>query len=225
MSIQAIAWAFEQQIESSMMKLLLLCFANYATEYGTAWCTIPRLQTMTGMNERTILKWIRELETLGYISDTGKREGETSRIKVYKLVAFQTHSKMQVLDKGGNTCKNEGGNTPILSKSPCTPYIDKPKINLKAKKSNLMTLAQWETKMGCQLCIQQMAQWGKQKNLNPKKVADLIEVFRTHCTANASMFADFVAAFQNWVNRGYLGVKLDDLKNAVVETYDRGHQL
>jgi Helix-turn-helix domain len=69
LSIQAMAWAIEQQeIKEPVTRLVLLCLANYAGADGShAFPSIARLQRDTGLSERSIRQHLRKLETASLI--------------------------------------------------------------------------------------------------------------------------------------------------------------
>jgi hypothetical protein len=229
MSIQAISWAFSQQLDSPNLKFVLICFANYANEYGTTYCSNRTIQAMTGMDDKTIAKWVKKLEEDGILLDTGKRQGDTGRIKIYKIVAFETHPKTGVLEAAVITPKTEALNTPKNGESPIPPYKDnlksKPKEN--NKKKNQVTLEKWEEAIGSQLCVEQMASWVKENRLDPEKIKILIPRFREKMISQGKLYANFVATFQVWLREGWLGMTFPaaQLPAAVVtqvEVIDRG---
>ncbi|MEK6291078.1 MAG: helix-turn-helix domain-containing protein, partial [Paraburkholderia tropica] len=69
MSIQAMAWAIEQQeIKDSLARHVLLCLANYADNHGkTAFPSTATLVKDTGMSRSTILRKLDLLEEMGLI--------------------------------------------------------------------------------------------------------------------------------------------------------------
>ena len=70
----------------------------------------------------------------------------------------------------------------------------------------------WETDIGSKLCIDQMASWVKDNRLDPKKVRQSIIEFRDLVQQNGNEYADFVAAFKNYARRGYLSMKLPQMR-------------
>jgi uncharacterized phage protein (TIGR02220 family) len=70
MSIQAMAWAMQQQIVlEPAQRHVLLCVANYADHQGkAAFPSAARLMKDTGLSERTVRRKLLELEQTGVIS-------------------------------------------------------------------------------------------------------------------------------------------------------------
>jgi hypothetical protein len=235
MSIQAISWAFKQKLDSSPLKFILICFANYANEHGFTWCSNEQLVHMSCMNEKTVKKWVKKLEDDGFLIDTGKRQGATGRIKIYKIVSFETQPNLASLDSRPNQANSgqvirpiQGSNQANLGKPLTIPYIDKPKdtketINTKSKK---LSLAQWEEKQGAKLSSKMMMNWVKANNFDLAKIDSAIGDFRLRVTASGNPFVCFVAAFQNWFNRGFLTIKPAQAKtqkqNDGVVIFDKG---
>ena len=84
MSSEALAWAFKQPVKSSGAKFTLIALcecANYKT--GRITPSIAHIVEMTGLNRKSIIAHIQQLEAEGYIADTGERCGATKQIKVY----------------------------------------------------------------------------------------------------------------------------------------------
>ena len=68
MSIKAITWAFDQQLNDSTAKLVLLGIADkYNEDRGYAWPSIARLAEMSDCTERTVSRKLAFLEEAGYI--------------------------------------------------------------------------------------------------------------------------------------------------------------
>lgn len=84
MSMEAIIWAYKQELKSSP-KFVLVTMANYS---GETDCIFPSIQTVcnkTGLDRKTVISAISTLEKLNLIRDTGERKGATGQIKVYQL--------------------------------------------------------------------------------------------------------------------------------------------
>lgn len=94
LSIQAMAWAIEQQeITEPVTRLVLLCLANYAGADGShAFPSIARLMRDTGLSDRAIQQHLRKLEAASLIRQGNRlfavaKIGRGDRIpKVYDLV-------------------------------------------------------------------------------------------------------------------------------------------
>jgi len=234
MSIQAITWAFKQQVESSNLKFILICFANYANEYGMTWCSTETIVAMTSMNRKTVLKYTAELERIGVLVDTGQREGKTHSIKIYSIAAYEANPKMGQLVSSPKitpeAVPNLTGSSPKLGNPPAPPI----KINLKEpkgtikKKSEMISLADWEMKIGSKLCVQMLSDWIKEKGAGATQIAELIEEFRLEMQSKDKRYADFKTTFQVWLTKGYLSKTLAQVCTAgrrpsgEVQMFDKG---
>ena len=85
MSLDATIWAWKQQIRPSH-KLILLSLADRAGADDTAWPSKKQLEFDTGIERKTVMDALRQLETVGLIEDTGSRKGPTRQVPVYRLV-------------------------------------------------------------------------------------------------------------------------------------------
>lgn len=212
MSLQALTAVFNLDIKPSPMKFVLVCLANYANEQGEAWCSAKTMQGMTCLDIKTVEKWTRQLEVQGFIRDTGDRRGHTKSIKIYQIVSFEAHPNQ----RHGSSPNAEpklpqcaDGSSPNAEISPCTPYIAKPK---EPKKNIKCVLAVWEKNIGCQLCVEQLMGWIKEKGLDPNGVKVAIEEFRDQVTGGGNQYADFTAAFKTYLRKGYLRLKIDQVR-------------
>ncbi|EMD3380493.1 helix-turn-helix domain-containing protein [Salmonella enterica] len=84
MSRAATDWAWNLEL-SSAPKLLMLSLADRADEMHCCYPSIQRLVKDTGMDRKTIGKWINQMMEDGLISDTGERKGRTKQIRVLQL--------------------------------------------------------------------------------------------------------------------------------------------
>lgn len=109
LSIQAMAWAIEQQqITEPVTRFVLLCLANYAGSDGNAACpSVLRLARDTGLSERAIRSHLRKLEAAGIIL-RGNQAFAAVKIKdpryrpvVYNIVTARGASDAPLAVKGG----------------------------------------------------------------------------------------------------------------------------
>ncbi|KAA9019280.1 MULTISPECIES: helix-turn-helix domain-containing protein [Sphingobium] len=85
MSFDALAWASKQQPGKMAAKMVLLCLANYANEDGEAYPSTAAIAAFGDMNHKTATTALDRLEEIQLISDTGRRQGKSGQIKVYRL--------------------------------------------------------------------------------------------------------------------------------------------
>lgn len=80
LSIQAMAWAIEQQeVTEPITQLVLICLANYAGAHGeNAFPSLSRLVRDTRLSERAIRMHLRKLEQLSLI-----RRGNAAVVEAY----------------------------------------------------------------------------------------------------------------------------------------------
>lgn len=81
------------------------------------------------------------------------------------------------------------------------------KIKRVRTQSILMTLTVWEAKNG-PLAWPMLRDWATHKKLCPKTVEELVDEFRREMLSKGKEYADFVATFQTYLNKGYLSKKL-----------------
>lgn len=85
MSIEALGWAIRQQVFPVNRKFVLVLMANYAGDNGITYPSVSTLARATGMKEETVASCIDDLVKDGILIDTGKRAGDTKRIRVFKI--------------------------------------------------------------------------------------------------------------------------------------------
>ena len=85
MSIEALNCAFKADIKKSSLKFILVAMADYANEEGEAYPSIQTLNNKTSLNRKTIIAGLMQLETLGYLKNTGKKVGRTNSISVWQI--------------------------------------------------------------------------------------------------------------------------------------------
>ena len=87
MSIQAIQWAFEQDVGNSSAKFLLVCLADNVGNEGVCFPSIDLLCKKTNQDRKTIISNLDLLEELCLIQDTGNRVG--NGIKEYRFIGIK----------------------------------------------------------------------------------------------------------------------------------------
>lgn len=135
MSLELLNAVFKADIKPSSMKFVLLAMSDYANEHDNNEC-FPSRQTIvdkTGLNLKTVQKYLLDLEELGYITDTGKRKGRTQLIKIWsinlgEIVNRPKNGTVPLLD--GNRPKN--GSAKQTQKRVTEPLV----INLKERIDN-----------------------------------------------------------------------------------------
>jgi hypothetical protein len=79
MSVEAITWAFDLEIDDPIEKFVLVALANYADGYGLCWVSQARLVQRCSCSERKVRYAIRALEERGLILRFERRRDNGSR--------------------------------------------------------------------------------------------------------------------------------------------------
>lgn len=207
----------------SSAKFVLVVISFYLDENGFAWPSVKTIAQKTGFSERCVHKQIAMASEQGYLSIHKRRPvgpGAAYEHNVYR--AHYTpqflHNRLSMAhpDLEINYSKRKpheprsGG-----EKTTCTTFTNHlnqvhtnslenssiKKKNIK-KKSDTMKLVQWEEING-QLTWRHMEEWLRNNRIQPRVINPVIEEFRNGMMANATEYADFSAAFKNWMNRGF----------------------
>lgn len=103
MSFDALAWAGKCQPGSAPRKLVLLALADrHNPESNLSYPSIAWLTEWTGLNRKTIIAALDDMERTGLISDSGKRVGKTGQVKAYTL-HIETVPKAEQFQKRNST--------------------------------------------------------------------------------------------------------------------------
>ena len=113
MSRAATDWAWGLEIKASQ-KLLMLSLADRADELHCCYPSIQRLVKDTGMDRKTIGKWVNQMIEDGFISDTGERKGKTKQVRVLRLNIEVKEAQKRNSTKFGNNTKNGHETSPIM---------------------------------------------------------------------------------------------------------------
>lgn len=86
MSLEALHWAYSQEVLSSSKKYVLVTLAYHAdVDTNRAWPTIQTLARETALDRKTVIQALKQLVQGGFITDTGDRAGRTKSVTVYLL--------------------------------------------------------------------------------------------------------------------------------------------
>lgn len=85
MSVEAISWAFQQPIQHSSAKFVLVAMANHAGQDMLCWPSAAHLASQTSQDRKTVQANLLRLREWGYLVDTGERRGTTKQVIVYQL--------------------------------------------------------------------------------------------------------------------------------------------
>lgn len=102
MSRAATDWAWSLELKASQ-KLLMLSLADRADESHCCYPSIQRLVKDTGMDRKTIGKWVGQMIDDGLITDTGERKGKTKQVRVLRLnIEVKEYQKRNSTENGNN---------------------------------------------------------------------------------------------------------------------------
>lgn len=119
MSIEAVTWAFKQDIRPSATKFVLVAVANCANENGIAYPSVAYLANATCQDRKTVITAIDRLADLGFIEDTGQRTGRTKQIKVYRLRDPTVPKTVQL-----NSTENDTASASSSTKNGTDPEVE-----------------------------------------------------------------------------------------------------
>ncbi len=106
MSFDALRWAAQQKLRPSQ-KLVLWSLADALNRNcTTAWPSVDAICAFTGLNKKTVIKALDELEEMRLISEAG-RTGRTRQVKRYRLhLERGPHPEpFQKRNCSGNSCE------------------------------------------------------------------------------------------------------------------------
>jgi len=124
MSRAATEWVWSLDLKASQ-KLLLLSLADRADEFHRCYPSTMRLVNDTGLDKKTIGKWINQMISEGLITDTGERKGPTKRVRVLQLNLDFKFTRKRDNSVRGNKPKN--GNVPENGNIPENGSLNAPK--------------------------------------------------------------------------------------------------
>lgn len=141
MSWEAQAWAAKQKTGSSSRKLVLIYLASFANANHEAWPSQKRLVEETELDRKTVIEALQALEDgmFPLIEDTGRREGRTKQVKVYRLASYyeenaRTDPDAETVPKAEQSRKRNSSDIPKKrsrkrdtepSREPKTPSLPK----------------------------------------------------------------------------------------------------
>lgn len=119
MSVEAITWAFRQEVSHSSAKFVLVALADCASNEGwEAHPSTAHLAKATGQDRKTVLANLKRLREWGFIEDTGERRGATGQVIVYRI----NRAENGTVKEARNRNSTESGTVPKTdSKSPVFP--------------------------------------------------------------------------------------------------------
>ena len=116
MSIRAMTWAYDQDVRPTAKKFLLVTLGDYASdETGFSYPSISTLAKRTAMDRKTAIGHLDALIKEGFISDTGKRVGNTKQVIVYRINYKPSIAGQKAANSPKNGTLPKSGNSPVFS--------------------------------------------------------------------------------------------------------------
>ena len=79
--LEAINWAWQQELATIGQKIVLLCLANRANTSGQCWPSVARICKDTGLSDKGVRKILKELCDQGLITSTN----EQGKVSIYTV--------------------------------------------------------------------------------------------------------------------------------------------
>ena len=94
MSIEALNWAWRQQVPSASAKLVLMALADHANGDGYCWPSMGRIGSMAGISSKQVATHVRTLAALGLVEKANRRRYEGQyRGWLYRLRISTAHQE------------------------------------------------------------------------------------------------------------------------------------
>lgn len=229
---------FDPKLQGGHLRVLAaLCYYGANRDRG-CWYSYKTMGEQLGLSRRTIMDYIKFLCDCGYVEKLPrKRENGSSSTNTYR-VKFNLdtdtgdgepiRTTLVSHDSTGDGEPRQHPQEEPYKDSSEPNKLNKDKIN---KKPKLVTIQEWEANLGVALNASMLASWCKEKGLYHPTITRLIEEFRIEMMGKGKQYADFKAAFQTYLTKGYLSLTLagaqetskrDALKNESTTINRRG---
>jgi DNA-binding transcriptional MocR family regulator len=126
-SVEATAWAWEQDVKGTK-KLVLLALADHADAEHEAWPALSRLETRVGVGRSSVQDAIRALESEGFLERTARTRANGSRTStLFRLAIARPDDRA---DPAGRQTPARLDGQPELSGEPPEDVEVKPSLSL-----------------------------------------------------------------------------------------------
>lgn len=231
--ITVFSWrdAIRRSTLAAPTKHVLLNLSLYMNDTGEGcFPSLKKQAEDTSLSERTVCTHLQLAEDAGFLFKSkhgfkGRQWKRNEYVAIFPITSVlkteadaraDEHSERGTESLSVNARGTESNDSEALKEVPTNSPLNSPKVKINKKKPRtLVSIDEWETKVGSPLCLQQMQSWVKAKNYNPDLVKEMIEEFRTRMRASDNRYADYRAAFQDWLNRGFLSKKPADMVNTL----------
>lgn len=214
---------FDDRLSPVDIRVLAALCSYGGRKHEGCWPSHSKIATRLKLSRSTVLRSCANLVKCEFAQKETRLRPDGSRGTNIYRIRFELVVSLD--EQGGSTHA-----TPVVAENPHgggvtgatarTREISEPdkRIIKNNKKTIKLSITDWENRIGSELRIEQMAAWVEANKLDPVKIKRMIIEFRGRMEANGTMYADFVAAFKDWMRRDFLTIKLADSKlSAAVE--------
>lgn len=128
------AWAWGLAGVPLTTKVVALALATFVSSgSGQAWPSTETLAQMTGLHRRTVADQLAKLVQAGALIDTGKRRGDTGRVKVYQLPGYQQIGSPETAHSSSPNGQAIGSQSAVLRGVIGSPRTATNSLNLELK--------------------------------------------------------------------------------------------
>lgn len=235
---------FDERIKPHHLRVLVIVAYYGSLSDRTAYPSYKTLATAAGVSRRVLMSYIKHLVECGYIIKRERLRTNGSKSTNVYSVPLNIEIEADDADESTEVCQGTG----VVMSHSTTPgdtgqhqggdtgqhlhnHLSVNKKNKNTKKADRVKLEEWEKNIGSILCVAMMQSWVKDNQYSVEKIGKLIGEFRLKMIAGGNLYADFKAAFQNYLNSGYLSLGVDQVKDTAAtvaprkEFFDRGVQL
>lgn len=233
---------------ASTTKLILLNLSIYMNEKGEGcYPSISRQAKDTNLSEKTVCEHLHKATIAGFLCVSkqhlaGQQWARNSYRAVYPPSVNLYRAENAMMDDDDATQKGtyrttmpllegtyfDGGKalTHVHTNSSGNSPIKKEK-NIQKKP---MLIQEWESITGVQLNADMLKSWCQQKGIARAIIAELVEEFRIDMIGKGKAYADFRAAFQTYLTKGYLSstlsaAQIKSRRLSITEVHNRGVNL
>ena len=198
MSVKAIGWAFEQKLDDPLAKLVLLALADHYNEStGDAWPSIDRLVTVTEGSRSTVIRKLKKLEQVGFIS----REKRYNKTDVYRI-HFTNVTETPQINSNGVTLTPQTESTGVtetplgVSQRHTNTYLTVNNNNI-SKKTTKQKVSDWMPTDADKM-------YAKELGLDADEVLTDIRLWDDK-NGNKASYSNVTAFWQSWCRRDAKG--------------------
>lgn len=182
MSIEALNWALNLQLDKPVWKAVLIGIANHANPNGQAWPSVARLCLYSAFSDKAVRAAIKQMIAEGWLHQE-LRSGTTP---VYTLCMHKGYPP-------------ERGTPPVEGRDP--PPDVHPNHNRTINKNNKRKMSSdWMPTVT-------MIEFAHANGMEARRVQDEADRFRDYWIGTGKPMADWEATWRNWIrrNRGIQG--------------------